>query len=524
MSLTVALMAVLAAAFYPERFADPMFVTSLGMHAAIFLLCVSVPWGSLPQPSFLILPYLDFVAVGFSRYGSGQYVSSVGLLALFPVFWLAASGLARKTAIVGSAGATVLIAWIPLFFGPESVTPAQLAQPLIFPFMLTAFAITVVFLTSSMDSHRRAVQTMDAQLRAALQTSRDRERLLATVVDTVSVGLVVVGRQGATELMNSTQQALHSLACPGTMENPQEKDLLIFHPDKVTPLEAELRPVCRAARGEVFTNYQIWVGAGDQARAVSTTARSIQGEDGRSGGAVVAFHDVTDMVGALAAKDDFMSNISHEFRTPLTSIQGYLALALDASEDLPGEVERFLLVAERNAERLGSLVSELLTTDSMTIATAPTDVAGLIADCLASSRPAAAKNGVALINEATAPLRAMLDAGRIGQALDNLISNAIKYSPDGGTVTVRAWTMGPDVICEVHDTGMGMNGAEQAEAFTKFFRAEPARERSIPGLGLGLLITKMIVVKHGGTISIHSERNVGTVMRMVLPRGASVPA
>lgn len=521
LSLTVALTVALAANYYPMALADPLFVASLWMHAAILVICVLVPWDKLPKSAFLLIPYLDFVAVGFTRQGSMQYMTAVGLLVLFPVFWLSASGLARKTAIISSTLATLVIVWAPLLAGGAPVTGEILAKPLLFPFMMMAFAITVVVMTASMDSQRQAIQAKDAALRQALAESRQRERLLTTVLDTVAVGLVVVDGEGNDQLMNSTQEVIHALAKPAGVADPAEKDLLLFNEHKV-PLAVDERPVRRAILGESFTNYQLWIGAGDSARAVSSTARTMRHEDGSPAGAVVAFHDVTEMVTALAAKDDFVSNVSHEFRTPLTSIQGYLAMALDGPEKLPDDVVKFLTIAERNAHRLNRLVSDLLTTNTMTVTAALTDVTALINDGVASAQPAAARNGVELVTDAPAHLWAIIDAGRIGQALDNLISNAIKYSPDGGTVTVRLWSEGTAVMCEVQDTGMGMSAAEQAQAFKKFFRADPAVERSIPGLGLGLLITKTIVAQHGGSISVESERNVGTTMRLVLP--GCVPA
>ncbi|WP_427016733.1 sensor histidine kinase [Pseudarthrobacter sp. P1] len=522
--MTVILMVAHAAAIYPSVFADPIFAMGLWMHAAILVLCVAVPWDRLPHPTFLVIPYLDFVAVGFTRQGSLQYATSAGLLMLFPVFWLSASGLARKTAIASSALGTLLIVWTPLFVSSAPLSVELLAKPLLFPFMMAGFAVAVVTLTLSMDCQRQRVMAKDNQLRAALNASRHREQLLATVLDTVAVGLVVVDAHGHDQLINSTQQAVHRLAVPEHLADPEEKDLLVFARDKATPLGAEERPVRRAVKGESFTNYQIWIGSGDKARAFSTTARTMKDDDGSYDGAVVAFHDNTDMLAALAAKDDFVANVSHEFRTPLTSIQGYLGLALDEPELLPGPLVKYLEVAERNAERLSGLVSDLLTTDSLTVERSLTDVAGLIVDSLASASPAAAINDVQLVHQALSSIPAVVDPVRIGQVLDNLVSNAIKYSPDGGTVTVRAWADGGDLLCEVEDTGMGMNSTEQAEAFKKFFRAEPALQRSIPGLGLGLRITRSIVAKHGGTIGIRSERNVGTTMRIVLPGCVPQPA
>ncbi|ALE07610.1 hypothetical protein AL755_06235 [Arthrobacter sp. ERGS1:01] len=522
LSLTVALTVAIAAAYYPLTLADPIFGAGLWMHAGILAICLAVPWDRLPRASFLVIPYLDFVAVAFTRHGSTAFISAVGLLVLFPVFWLSASGMARKTAIFSSTAATFLTVLVPLQLGGARLTPELIAKYAIFPFMMMAFSITVVIMTASMDSQRLAIQAKDAELRRALAVSRQREQLLATVLDTVAVGLVVVDGDGHDQLMNSTQEGIHALAKPAGIADPEEKDLLLFSQAKV-PLEPDARPVRRAILGESFTNYQLWIGTGDDARAISATARTMRNDDGSSAGAVVAFQDVTEMVAALAAKDDFVANVSHEFRTPLTSILGYLAMAQDEHERLPAEVVKFLGIAERNAQRLNRLVADLLTSKSMVVTTALTDVAALIADTVASAAPAAARNGVELVTEVPAQLRAMVDAGRIGQALDNLVSNAIKYSPGGGTVTVRAWHDGADVLCEVADTGMGMNDAEQAQAFTKFFRADPAVELSIPGLGLGLLITKTIVAKHGGTISIESERGVGTTLRMVLPGCVPVP-
>ncbi len=321
--------------------------------------------------------------------------------------------------------------------------------------------------------------------------------------------------------MNATQAAIHARGVPLHLADPQERDLLLFGPGKV-PLAADDRPVRRAILGESFTNYQMWIGPDDNSRAISTTARTMRKEDGSSAGAVIAFHDNTEMMAALSAKDDFVANVSHEFRTPLTSILGYLGMILDDADRLPADLYKFLTITQRNALRLSRLVSDLLTTDSMEVTPAGTDVSALIAESVASARPMAERNGVELLMTGPTQLWAMVDSGRIGQALDNLISNAIKYSPDGGTVTVRAWSDGTDVVCEVQDTGMGMSSAEQAQAFTKFFRAGPALERSIPGLGLGLLITKSIVASHGGSISIQSEPNVGTTMRMVLPESVLV--
>lgn len=115
------------------------------------------------------------------------------------------------------------------------------------------------------------------------------------------------------------------------------------------------------------------------------------------------------------------------------------------------------------------------------------------------------------------PLVAMVDGVRLSQVLDNLISNAVKYSPDGGTLTVRAWAEGTDLHCQVSDTGLGMSESEQAGVFQKFFRATTAVDRGIPGIGLGLMISKAIIDTHGGALSLTSQLGAGTTMSIVIP-------
>ncbi|MHA7175616.1 sensor histidine kinase [Arthrobacter sp. Sr24] len=517
LSLTFLLLMVHAAALYPQAYAHPSFMIGLWLHAAILALCFVVPWNRLPQSSFLVIPYLDFVAIGFMRDGTLDYATTAGLMVLFPAFWLSASGLARKTAVLFSALGTLLVAWVPLFLDPAPLTAQALGLPVLFPFMVGVFAFAVVGMTASMDSQRLKVESKDDQLRTALAESRQREKLLSTILNTVPVGLVVVDAQGHDSLMNETQRAAHALGIPEDVADPAEHELLLFGMDKVTPMAAEDRPVRRAVKGESFSDAGIWLGSGDQARAFSTTSRIMEDEDGNYDGAVVVFHDITDMTEALAAKDAFIASVSHEFRTPLTSILGYTGLLLEDESHLPAGAQSSLGIIERNAERLLSLVNDLLDTKTMEIHPAPADFSKLVAHSVAAATPAAIGNGVALRAEVQGPLPVLVDAVRISQVLDNLVSNAIKYTPDGGPVTVRAWTEGDALLCEVQDVGLGMSTTDQEKAFTKFFRSDQVLERSITGLGLGLVITKWIVEKHGGNISLQSEPGAGTTVRFALP-------
>lgn len=234
--------------------------------------------------------------------------------------------------------------------------------------------------------------------------------------------------------------------------------------------------------------------------------------------------DVTALVNALAARDNVVGTVSHELRTPLTSIIGNLDLVL--GEELPPPVLRRLEVAQRNAERLLALVSDLLVAADSAVQVHPrkTDLADLVAASLSSAQAHAQSAHVTLAMDVPGPLWVHADPLRIGQALDNLVSNAIKYSPGGGTVKVTARADVGQALLQVADSGIGISAADAAKVFTRFFRSPAVRDGPIPGAGLGLFITKAIVEGHGGSISCSSTPGCGSTFTVELPAdGAQHP-
>ncbi|MCB5292784.1 sensor histidine kinase [Arthrobacter sp. SO3] len=236
--------------------------------------------------------------------------------------------------------------------------------------------------------------------------------------------------------------------------------------------------------------------------------------------------EVAGVVDALTAKDNLVANVSHEFRTPLTSIIGNLDLVLGESEELSPTAVRRIEVAQRNAERLLALVSDLLVSADSTLHVHPrrTDLANLVETSLGSAQAHAEAAQVSLSMDIPAPLWADVDPLRISQAVDNLVSNAIKYSPAGGTVRVSAGQEGGRVLLHVEDDGMGMTAADADRVFTRFFRSPAVREGSIPGIGLGLSITKAIIERHGGTISCRTLPGCGSTFTVELPAQQTTPA
>ena len=225
-----------------------------------------------------------------------------------------------------------------------------------------------------------------------------------------------------------------------------------------------------------------------------------------------------------ALKDELISLVSHELRTPLTSIRGYLQLLRDGDAGpVTPEQEEFLDVAVRNTARLERVVSDLLfvaqvDAGRLRLDRAPADLARLAAEAVQAAAPAAEARGVQVELRAPEPVLAAVDAGRVGQLLDNLVSNAVKFTPRAGTVEVAVGDDGRGaVLLEIADSGVGISPADRARLFERFFRSSSATSGAVPGTGLGLTISRAIVDAHGGTIDVESEVGRGTTVRVTLP-------
>jgi signal transduction histidine kinase len=222
-------------------------------------------------------------------------------------------------------------------------------------------------------------------------------------------------------------------------------------------------------------------------------------------------------------KDDFVASVSHELRTPLTSINGYVELLIEGEAgELNEEQTSFLGVIRRNGERLLRVVGDLLFAaelDARTIELerARVDLQPLISYAQQAAKPQAAERGIELTLDVETVPHIEGDAGRLGQVIDNLLSNALKFTPPGGRVGLRLFETAAGVQIEVSDTGMGISAEDQEQLFERFFRTAEATSAAIQGTGLGLSIVAAIVEAHGGSIAVDSEIGFGTTFRIVLP-------
>jgi PAS domain S-box-containing protein len=220
-------------------------------------------------------------------------------------------------------------------------------------------------------------------------------------------------------------------------------------------------------------------------------------------------------------KDGFIGLVSHELRTPLTSIIGYVRLLRDKRvSEL--HADQYADVIQRNSQRLLRLVEDLLFLSQnhpgkMAVELRSADLGEIAARAVEEMRPEAQRKHIDLALSASNAPRLPVDATRMAQLLGNLISNAVKFTPDGGRVRVEVGTGADQAVLTVTDTGVGIPAADRERIFDRFFRSAIATRQAIPGTGLGLTIARDIVAAHDGTITVESDEGHGSTFEIRLP-------
>lgn len=241
--------------------------------------------------------------------------------------------------------------------------------------------------------------------------------------------------------------------------------------------------------------------------------------NGVSEGIVAVFHDISDLKKAENMRRDFVANVSHELRTPVTIIKGYAETLLDgALESDPVRAVKFVEIISNHSERLTSLINDILTLSSLETKEAlielnPLDVSGTVSKACTLLQERAHQKNISIINETTNGLlpKVMADQGRLEQVMVNLLENAIKYTPDSGTIRLFTEDDAEFVRVSVADTGIGIPFKDLPRIFERFYRVDEARTREQGGTGLGLAIVKHIVQLHGGDVSVTSDPGKGSI-------------
>ena len=260
-------------------------------------------------------------------------------------------------------------------------------------------------------------------------------------------------------------------------------------------------------------------------RDVEISAVPIKDDADLTTGAVVLFHDITQLKQTDKVRRDFVANVSHELRTPLSILRGYIETLLDNPQTSDKELSRILRVMERHSKRLGLLVDDLLTlahleSRSAGLQFSDVQLAELFESVLRDWGKKLAEKQLKVVVDLSPDARTIrADETRLQEVLYNLLDNAVKYSHEHGEVRLRAAQQGLEMVLSVADNGMGITKDDLPRIFERFYRADKARSRELGGTGLGLAIVKHIAQLHGGRVEAESELGKGTKIRVVLPMG-----
>jgi two-component system, OmpR family, phosphate regulon sensor histidine kinase PhoR len=349
------------------------------------------------------------------------------------------------------------------------------------------------------------------RLDQTIRTLTEERNLSSAILDSMVEGVAVVN--GAERLVFANDSfaeilELHAL--------PKSGSALVEVVRQTEMIEA----VRKVLGGESRVESEIVTGTVRQHFFATTVAAVRAGE---TSGAVVVLHDITELRKLERVRRDFVANVSHEFRTPLTAIQGFAETLLAGAMNDPQHRGRFLEVILEHSRRLARLTEDLLMlskmdADRLELEIRRVSVAQLIESCIETSRHRAAEKEIEI---SVKPFNGLPDVAgdrrRLAEVLQNLLDNATQYTLSRGQITVSAEPRGAEVIFTVADTGIGIPKADQPRIFERFYRVDAARSRELGGTGLGLSIAKHIVEVHGGRIWVESEVGQGSRFHFSVP-------
>ncbi|GAB3799657.1 hypothetical protein GCM10028798_13030 [Humibacter antri] len=385
-------------------------------------------------------------------------------------------------------------------------------------------AASELWMQDRQENYQKELNETTSELKALNDEMSDLSVVVRSIADAVNVGVLFYDTENRPVLHNRMVERLLGLTGfdPGTGLSKH-----VYASDRRTRVKQDKNIISETLEGDQ-RGLIYWVGdpEGEQ-RAIVTEAHSIARSNGEGLGSAIVTYDVTDLANAIEIREEYLATVSHELRTPLTSIVGYLDLIDDGYDiETLGFGKEFRNI-QRSATPMLTLIRDLLSTSTreLTLRIEPIDLSALLTQSVATIQPTvdAARQTLHLEMPSSTVL-AHLDGARIKQVVDNLISNAAKYTPEGGAITVRLGRGDDTVEIAVADNGRGIGKSDQARLFDRFFRTRDVREAAIQGVGIGLTIVKTIVDAHGGVIVVESEPGQGSTFTVRLPaRAESTP-
>ncbi|TCP32098.1 PAS/PAC sensor signal transduction histidine kinase [Scopulibacillus darangshiensis] len=342
-------------------------------------------------------------------------------------------------------------------------------------------------------------------------TQQDR---LKTLIENIGSGLIFIDGNGRISLVNKTYRE--------TFQAPTENWLNQTYQDVIPHSEVTLLITETFKSGTALTK-QLKLPIRIERKHFDVSCAPILDQNERLRGIVVVFHDITELKKLEKMRKDFVANVSHELKTPVTSVIGFTETLLDGAMEEPELQDKFLNIILSESKRLQTLISELLELSKIEqehfeIKWEHVQMTELLDDTIMVLTEKAGEKGITLTDSTKEAGIALGDPQRIRQIMINLITNAISYTSAGGKIQTEIKNMGDGVKLIVSDTGIGIEPNQIPRIFERFYRVDKARSRNLGGTGLGLAIVKHLVEAHGGRIDVASKPGEGTTFEITFKK------